>query len=315
MRKINISGLLKKRINIAILFFFFPLNVFPCEQVEDILIWKGDTLTLFSNPLESIVDYALLRESIIQEIERISYKNIRDYEQKPSSYSTACGKGYQAEWILMNDSIFLNNIYHCHNKNVKVALNDIFTRYKENEKIFASWINGDLVLQQGECIKSKQLSYHSVYEMETTLSVENGLLSNIKVYNNNIAKRSVFFENVKPGEVFKFTHKQINWCNLPDLENKLIIVYLSVNLDENGVIESLNDEDTYYEESYLNKKTQKIDSSKFVLDADINNPFINESFRIAKLIPEWDVIYHRGKVLGSGLIMEFSEKQRKQNKK
>jgi len=290
---------------------FFHLGAFACEQVEDILIWKGDTLTLFSNPLKQHEDYASLRKIIMNEIERVAYL----HELRASTLFTNCHKGYQAEWVILNDRIFLNNIYDCHNKNIKVNLANIFPNTKIHEKIFASWIIGDLIVLQGEYFTMKQLHYHSVYEVETVLSVENGLLKNVEVFHNRVAKRSEFFENAKFGEVVKFTHKQINWNNLPDLKNKSIIVNLSVNINEDGQIESLDKEYTYYHESYLNKKTKKTDSTNFFLDADINDPYIKESMRVAKLIPEWDVVYQRGKIVGSGLILDFSERMRKQSKK
>ena len=48
------------------------------------------------------------------------------------------------------------------------------------------------------------------------------------------------------------------------------------------------------------------------MNADMNDAFIKEIYRIAKLIPEWDVIYQRGEIMGRYLSIEFSEKKRKE---
>jgi hypothetical protein len=304
---------LLRKIYVAIAIFFFPLSVFATSQVGDILIWKGDTLTLFSNPLELIADYDSLRMKIHDEIERLTYPNLKDDEPREAIFSTACWRGYRAEWIVVNDSIFLNNIYHCHNDGVKINLYDIFQNNIKNEKIFAFWINGELFLPQGECIQYVHLGYHSIYELETVLNVENGLIKNIEVFNNRIAKVSDFLKNAEYGGVNEFTSKNINWNILPDLTDKLYRVNISVELNENGQIERINEEYTHMLESWLIKKTQRADSSVFV--TDINNAFIQESIRIAKLIPEWNVIYQRGKVVGSGLYIEFSERIRKKYEK
>jgi hypothetical protein len=311
--KVNHFNMNIKKIYVAIVILLFPLSVFATPQAGDILIWKGDTLALFATPLELREGYDSLIEQISNEIER----ELRaTYPEKTETdlffISSACWRGYRAEWILLNDSIFLNNIYPCYYSEVKINLKNVFPNIRENQKIFASWINGDLFVPQGECIQYVHAGYESIYELETVLSVENGLLKNFEVFHNRIAKRSAFFNQTRPGEVLEFTHKNIKWNNLPDLTNKLIQVNLSVNLNEYGQVESLNEEYTHYIESYLNESTQKIDSSKFVLDAGMNDVFIKESFRIAKLIPEWDVIYQRGKVVGSGLYMEFSEEKRKE---
>jgi len=305
----KINNLIIRKINIAIVIFLFPLSVFATGQVGDILIWKGDTLELFSNPLELIADYDSLIVKIHAEIERITYPNLKDDEPRQAIFSTACWRGYRAEWIVLNDSIFLNNIYNCHNKNLKVNLNDIFPSIKEDEKIFASWINGDLILPQGDCIEYVHLGYHSIYERETVLNVGYGLLKNYEVFHNRIAKRSNFFKNAKPGEVYEFTSKNINWAILPDVTNKPITVHIGVQLNEQGQIESINEEYTYLRERYMNANTQKVDSGRIV--TDINNIFIEEGIRIAKLIPDWDVIYQRGNIVGSGIIIEFSEWNKK----
>jgi len=309
MTKFKTSEQFLKKIYVGFVIFLFPLTVFSTGQVGDILIWKGDTLTLFSNPLELIANYDSLRVKIHDEIERLTYPDLKDDEPRLAIFSTGCWRGYRAEWIIINDSIFLNNIYHCHNENIKVNLNDIFSNKVENEKIFASWINGDLLVPQGECLEYVHMGYHSIYELETVLSVESGLIKNIEIFNNRIAKKSDFFKSAIYGGVREFTSKNINWDNLPDITGKLYRVSVSVALNEHGQIESINEEHTHMMESWLIKKTQRVDSSVFV--TDINNVFIQEAIRIAKLIPEWDVIYQRGKVVGSGLYIEFSDAIRK----
>ena len=109
--------------------------------------------------------------------------------------------------------------------------------------------------------------------------------------------------------VREFADKNVNWDNLPDLKNKSIKINLCVNIDEQGQIVNINEKRTYWNETYWNESTQRLDSSKSRLGADINDAFIKETFRIAKLIPEWDVIYQRGKIVSMYLSIEFSEKK------
>jgi len=306
-----------KIIKVVITILFFPLSVFATAQCGDILIWEGDTVTVFPlAPLELQKDYESLlelREDYDSLVAQIWYELKREmkaiYPEKISSVftSSACNRGYVAEWIILNDSIFLNNIYHCNYRKVKINLKNIFPNIKENQKIFASWINGDLSLPQGERIEYGD-AFTSISEFETVLGVENGLLKNFEVFHNRIAKKSDFFEKATYREIFDFTHQNINWDILPDLTNKSIRVNLFVNLNEQGQIESINEKYTHLIESDLSEK----DSGKFVLNSDINNVFIKESIRIAKLISEWDIIYQRGKIRGNVLCIDFSEKIRKE---
>jgi len=80
---------------IAIILTIFGLRESP--QVPDILIYKGDTLSLFSNPLEPY----------------LKSKGFEDNDR--GCNSSACWRGYVATWVLRNDSLFLMSIKSCSN--------------------------------------------------------------------------------------------------------------------------------------------------------------------------------------------------------
>ena len=296
-------GHIMMKIYVIAVILFFSMNVFATAQLGDILIWNGDTLKLFSNPLELRADYDSIITQILNKIERATYSEIEDdEEERESIISTACWRGYRAEWIVINDSIFLNNIYHCFNKNIEVALTDIFPNVCVNQKLFASWITGNLYLPQGECIQYIHLGYQSIYEQETVLEVENGLLKNYEVFHNRIGRKSAFLEKMLPGEFQEFASRNINWSILPDVKNKIIHVNIGIQPDEQGELKNIIEEYTYLIEYPLNDNSLK---ANFVTDT--NNIFIQESIRIAKLIPEWDVIYQRGEILMNGIMIDFSK--------
>ena len=43
---------------------------------------------------------------------------------------------------------------------------------------------------------------------------------------------------------------------------------------------------------------------------DRNNIFIKEAIRIAGLIPDWDVVYQRGKIVSRGLSIVFDDRNK-----
>ena len=270
---------------------FFPLNARATAQIADVLIWNGDTLKLFSNPLELRADRDSLRVQIFNE------KTRKYSEEDIFSFSTACNRGYRAEWIIVNDSLFLNNIHDCFNGNITINLSNIFSNIGENQKLFASWVNGDLYVPQGELILHVNLGYKSIFERETVLSIENGLLKNYELFHNRILKTSNFLE------INEFTHRNINWDIFPDLTDRIIQVFIGVQPNEQGQFESIIEEYTYLVDFSMN------DGDFFVTDT--SNIFIQESIRIAKLIPEWDVIYQRGEIVGMSFMIMFSERNRK----
>ena len=71
---------------------------YSTAQVPDLLIYNGDTLMLFSNPLEFFYN-------------ETNPKPVTFVETNCSS--TACWRGYQATWLIENDSLYLIKIDAC----------------------------------------------------------------------------------------------------------------------------------------------------------------------------------------------------------
>ena len=301
-----------KKVYVIIVILFFPLSLFATPQIGDILIWKGDTLELHSNPLRLLKNYDSLSMRISNELYRQAKAIYKEEADKINATSTDCWRGYRAEWIVQNDSIFLNNIYHCYNDKVKANLNYIFPNIVKEQKVFASWINGELYMPQGKCIEYVHMGYESIFEQEIVLSVEKGLLKNYETYHNQAIRFAELYEKTHSVDIYEFQYININWENLPDLTNKHIQVFIGVQPNGQGQIESIDEEYTY---AHFAEFTINNDSSRNVVNnifiTDENNIFIREGIRIAKLIPAWDVFYQRGKIRGLSLSIVFSEDNKK----
>jgi len=278
---------MKKVYVIVIAILFFHLKMFAHPRSFDILIWKGDTLKLY--PLELREDFHSLIEQLIVQIE----EDFDDF--------FFCLRYYNTEWIILNDSIFLNNIYSC-NSGVQLDLNTIFPNIGKNQKVFASWINEDLYVPQGNYILDSDL-----YEQEIVLNVEGGLLKKYETYNNRIIKFESF-NKIEPYEYSRFFYKNINWKNLPDLTNKSITVFIAFYPNEQGKIEYIDEKGIWFIETTLNENfTSVFDKYESSIPIyNINNVFIQEGIRIVKLIPGWDVLYKGGKICAINLIIAFS---------
>ncbi|QHT68057.1 hypothetical protein GXP67_16125 [Rhodocytophaga rosea] len=83
---------------LLLLFSFLPFSSKGTAQRPDLLIYQGDTLALYANPLEAYYT-----------------------EQNPrprnfginSCWSTACWRGYQALWEIREDHLYLLAIMDC----------------------------------------------------------------------------------------------------------------------------------------------------------------------------------------------------------
>ncbi len=292
--------MMKKYRNILI-FLLISLAANATSQVGDILIWKGDTLKLFSNPLELRSDSKELSKIIASELEneyRRLYPKKYETEEDVSLVSTACWRGYVAEWTIISDRIYLSNIYVWYDSKVKVDLKKVFGNELIGNLLFANWVTGKLYVPKGKCIEYVHLGYNSIYETETVIEFNDGVLVSSKTYNNYIAKKSKFATDPNPNNYLEFVYSKVNWEKLPDLKNKHIQVSIGVQPNKDGQIDSL-----------LSNYTYLLDSSELITDT--TNIFIKEAIRIVKLIPDWDLTYQRDTIVRRGLSLMFDENNKR----
>ena len=105
--------------------------------------------------------------------------------------STACWRGYIGTWELKDGKLYLNEVR-----------GHIFYT---GEPIFADWVTGVLRIPSGELLHYVHMGYGSVYEFETHIKLENGLV----IEERKIDNRK---KDVNPSE--------LGWKNLPGNENK-----------------------------------------------------------------------------------------------
>jgi len=294
---------------ITIALLLMPLTANSTSQIGDILIWNGDTLALFSNPLELRSDWEIIHQIIIKELEiadRLVYPQKYQKDEVESLSSSACWRGYVAEWVIIDKKLYLTNIYACHDHNIKVDIKKIFLSEWKDGLIFASWAKCKLFIPEGECIEWINLDYNSVYEKEIVLYVKNGNIAKIKTYNNSIVLRSKLSFDSNPLNFQDFVYSHVDWDILPDLKNKHIQVSIGIQPNQDGQIDKIIGRYTFVIE-FSN------DSSKVI--SNRNNIFIKEVIRIAKLIPDWDVIYQRDKIVNRNFLINLDENQQNKYKR
>ncbi len=251
----------------------FPLTTYATGQVADILIFRADTMLLFSNPLEQYLDQKAERTLCAIDLKWTS---------------TACYRGYQATWEVVNDSLFLLSVQRgCYSK-----VPEYFDLTEEfgYVRVFAGWFSGDVLAPKGTQIHYVHSGYDSFYERELILSFKQGRLIREIEYDNTQSHKSLFSED--NDTLSKFIYSNINWSKIPDLGEKTERVFISIQSGE----------------------TVKPDSIQVVRASNIE--LINdEAIRVIKLLPEWSVYYRRGEVYRMRWMIPifFNEDQRKEN--
>ena len=247
------------------------IKIFATAQIPDILIYRGDTLMLYANPLELLPNVDSLRNKMFES------KVLR---------STACWRGYKAEWIVVNQELFLSAIYSCSIRNrLKADLKQLFGEKCIEGKVRADWVSAKLIAPQGKRLSYVHMGYESLYEFENEFQFNRGKLIQVTIYDNSKSKRSIYSQD---SILKKFIYSHINWEILPkDSIAAKVVVQFSAN--EQGVIDQIK---------MMRGHSQIYDQ---------------EAIRVVRSIPEWDIYYRRGKHERNewNLPIHFSPENRK----
>jgi hypothetical protein len=120
------------KILLFILLLSYHLFIYATEQTPDILVIGNDTIYLKSFPLDDLnFSHRPFGEELI---------------------NTGCWRGYQAVWMIENDSLFLKEIRPCYPDTALVQFN-IEKYFIDNEynpviiggKIFADWYSAKFI--------------------------------------------------------------------------------------------------------------------------------------------------------------------------
>lgn len=249
----------KKLIILLFLFFNPLLKSFANVQIPDKLIYNGDTLLINTNPLEQLYNY----KSLIPKL----------FGNKQACSSTSCWKGYQAEWTILNEQLYLTGIFSCcfSKDSLKADLKMLFGNKLIDGKVKADWVNSSIIVPIGKL--SNYEGYGFVYEKELELLFDRGTLIGSITYDNSKNGQSVYRQNRE--QLPEFIYKNVNWSNLPDFDDKVIRVYVQFSANEFG----------------------DVDSAKVV--KGYNEIFDKEAVRVIKAIRKWDVFYRNGKLVRS----------------
>lgn len=194
-----ISRTMTKVLFIILLSFSFYLKGFATAQIPDYLIFKGDTIPIFSNPLEK----------------HLKANNITTLTGLVGCNSTNCWRGYKAIWHLENDSLYLVRITSCcESKSENDAdLRKIFGEKYRNGKVFAYWVNEKIMSPQGRLIEYVHMGYLSTYERELHFTFVNGLLKKKELITNQFSE---------PDKIDRFNYELIQ---------DTLFYYISTKLD------------------------------------------------------------------------------------
>lgn len=192
---------------------------------------------------------------------------------------------FHSTWILKDNKIYLSDIEYA---TIHADLPEIFGNEFQNKQVFAAWLTDTITLDDGKLLAE---GVHSIHEYEIELHIRNGYVVDSARYRNYIQRISTFrIDN-------SFIYSHINWPSLPSVKHRNVTAYLGIIPGNEGILDSIATD------SFVMIGSKKI--------TDRNNPFLKEAIRIARLVPEWSVLYQKNKIVPQALTIIFDKQLKK----
>lgn len=264
---------MRKLVN-AFLLVLLSIQAFGTAQIPDILIYKGDTLSMFDCPLDYFPDKGLIHP--------------RRLFGGSGCFYTACYRNYIATWTIDENKLYLlsirNACYPTNMKYVNVSYNSgadtlgieyanletLFPNRFENGRVLADWVNTKIISPKGKILYYINDGFMSIFEKELEFKIENGTLIQIQEFDNSKTKISKYTQD--PELIKEFIKNNIDYSNLPKQDKPIKVMVSIFGATEDG----------------------KIDKVRII--RGFNEVFDKEAERVVKSIPQWDVFYRHGEI-------------------
>ncbi|MCF1752201.1 hypothetical protein [Mariniradius sediminis] len=151
-------------------------NLIASHQVPDYVIYKNDTIPIYNLLVEQ---YLQTRKDDEGRLFNLSFRNSIDGQL---GTSLNCWRGYQAIYIIENDSLFVSSIINCNSLNNKNRhpenyIKDLFGDKVQNGKVFIDWYSGNFSFPSNSK-DNKMLRWDGVFERvflyETSMKIKQG---------------------------------------------------------------------------------------------------------------------------------------------
>jgi hypothetical protein len=248
---------------------------FASPQVGDILVWNEEKLWAYGVPLESHTEFDKFHAHI---------KNIFQ-----GYYSTGCGRGYIAKWLISDDKLFLINIFSPHypNNKIEADLSELFPDYEINKHVFAFWFTGELLINYGEKIHNTTWGYGGYYEKQKVLNFRKSILFDVKEFDNSKSFKSIYAND--SDSLWQFIYEKVNWNDLPLEKGEDIKVVVKITSDET-----------------TKPNIEIVKRAK-------NDAYNKEALRAFDKLPAWIRLYDRGEFIELSwiVLMRFNDRNMK----
>ena len=174
-----------KILTFFLFFVLFSTNLKATQQIPDLLIVGKDTLHIF--------------EPNNYPLEKLNLKRRPFNYTETTSPHTACWRGYQAIWKIIDNELFLEKIQRCYGDDKPDKIENLDELFKENNinvvkknnLIFANWVNINLYKYQFYTTQTKKERRNLLTDYWSKKSQPNKSDLKIQIINGIVTKNDL----------------------------------------------------------------------------------------------------------------------------
>lgn len=280
------------KIVLTLILLSLSQSSFSSEKIMNIIIYEGDTLKLDTNPLRYRPDI----DSIENQMPRIDFVELRKIR--------GCYSGYQSEWIIIDNKLYLTNIYSCNylKDSIKFNMEQLFEEEYKNGMVKATWVSGMYLGLGGDPLDKRE----SIYKQEILFRLRQGVIVGVTRYPESFVHESIF-DNIDT--LNNYVYKNINWKIIPNFENLRINISVYIGNDKYGKPSIIKIRDNYNSITHIDNSKVKKDNTYSGL-----RTLEKEITRVLNTLPDWSIYKIKGEIENREKYLNFyfDETKRKQ---
>lgn len=172
-----------------------------------------------------------LNMNLLYQLDSVTYDALQKKLDFGASSFSGNWRGHIATFEVRGKKLFLNSI---ETSKVNTDFKGLLDKYLDRKgRVFASWVSGTLICGAGKCLNVEPDGLFPVYEQETELVVESGVVVSSRTYTNRIRNTpgSVHFENIR----YQMP-KEFRYDKFPEVKGRVTIRFNASEFNDEGKI-------------------------------------------------------------------------------
>ena len=204
-------------LSILALLLAFSHNASATNQARD---------TIIINKVEN-----RLYKVLLYQLDSVIYDALGKKLEFDKSSHSANWRGHISTFEVKGNKLYLNSIKA---SKEYTDFNGLLDQYKDRKgRVFASWVSDTLICGTGECLHVEPDGLFPVYEQETELVVEAGVVVSSRTYTNRIRNTpgTVHFENIR----YQMP-KEFRYDKFPEVKGRVTVQFNASEFNDEGKI-------------------------------------------------------------------------------